>query len=225
MQFQIKNYFDTLNVEWNITVAGQTLKSASPTSLNQGETTSIIQEINFTTRGVKPLKITIYSGNLTDTYSESIRLYSLDITDFLNIAKNGTTRIFNFILKNDWINLTAYWNVSSPAIENTVNLTSNESLIVVIEENYGQGKKNIEVKLFNQSFLEDKITEILTIKHIGINEFETLFQNSSNAITSAVVVNNINPLNLSWKLNNTEQLMVSTQNLELNTSEKDFLII
>ena len=141
-------------------------------------------------------------------------MYSLDITDFLNIAKNGTTRIFNFILKNDWINLTAYWNVSSPAIENTVNLTSNESLIVVIEENYGQGKKNIEVKLFNQSFLEDKITEIFTIKHIGINEFETLFQNSSNAITSAVVVNNINPLNLSWQLNNTEQLITSTQNLD-----------
>ena len=78
VQFQIKNYFDTLNVEWNITAAGQTLRSSAPITLKQGETTSIKQEINFTNRGVKPLKITVFSGNLTDTYSESIRLYSLE---------------------------------------------------------------------------------------------------------------------------------------------------
>src|SRR3989338_11393280 len=143
---QIKNYFNTLNVEWNITAAGQTIKSSSPIALTQGQTTTIIQEINFTTRGVKPLKITIYSGNFTDTYSENIRLYSLDILDFLNIVKNGTTRIFNFILQNDWVNLTAYWNVSNPVIENTTILDTNESLIVVIEENYGQGKKEVEIK-------------------------------------------------------------------------------
>lgn len=225
IQFQIKNYFDTLNVEWNITAKDQTFRSSAPIALNQGETTSITQEINFTNRGVKPLKITVYSGNLTDTYSESIRLYSLDITDFVNIVKNGTTRIFNFILKNDWINLTAYWNVSNPAIQNTTILNANESLIVVIEENFAQGKKNVEVKLFNQTFLEDKVTETFTIKHIGINEFETLYQNSSNAVTSALVVNNINPLNLSWKLNNTEALITSTQNLELNTSEKGIIVV
>ena len=169
VQFQIKNYFSNLNVEWNITASDKTFKSPSPITLAQGESTSITQEINFTTRGVKPLKITIYSGNLTDTYSESIRLYSLDITDFLNIVKNGTTRIFNFVILNDWINLTAYWNISNPTVQNTVNLTSNESLIVVIEENYGQGKKNVEVKLYNQTFLEDKITE----KLIYVNSHNT----------------------------------------------------
>ena len=104
-------------------------------------------------------------------------MYSLDILNFLNIIKNGTTRIFNFIIQNDWVNLTAYWNVSNPVVENTVNLTSNESLIVVIEENYGQGKKEVEIRLYNRSFLEDKVTEIFTIKHIGINEFETLHKN------------------------------------------------
>jgi len=225
IQFQIKNYFDTLNVEWNITAAGQTIQSSTPIILTQGQTTSITQEINFTTRGVKPLKITIYSGNFTDTYSENIRLYSLDILDFLNIVKNGTTRIFNFILQNTWVNLTAYWNVSNPVIENTTILDSNESLIVVIEENYGQGKKEVEIKLYNQTVLEDSIKEVFTIKEIGINEFETLHQNSSWAITSALVTNNINPLNMSWRLNNTQELILSTQNLELNTSQNAFIIV
>lgn len=225
VQFQIKNYFDTLNVEWNITAAGQTIKSSAPIALAQGQTTSITQEINFTTRGVKPLKITIYSGNFTDTYSENIRLYSLDILDFLNIVKNGTTRIFNFIIQNTWTTLTAYWNVSDPVVENTVNLTSNESLIVVIEENYPQGRKEVEVRLYNQTILEDKVTEIFTIKHIGINQFDTLHENNSWAITAALVTNNINPLNLSWQLNNTQELISSTQNLELNTSGTAFIVV
>ena len=225
IQFQIKNYFNTLNVEWNITAAGQTIKSSAPITLTQGQTTSITQEINFTTRGVKPLKIIVYSGNFSDTYSENIRLYSLDILDFLNIVKNGTTRIFNFILQNTWVNLTAYWNVSNPVIENTTILDSNESLIVVIEENYGQGKKEVEIKLYNQTVLEDSIKEVFTIKEIGINEFETLHQNSSWAITSALVTNNINPLNISWQLNNTQELILSTQNLELNTSDTAFVIV
>ena len=226
VQFQIKNYFNNLNnIEWNITAAGQVVKSAAPLTLSQGETTTITQEINFTTRGVKPLKITIYSGNFTDTYSENIRLYSLDILDFLNIVKNGTTRIFNFIIQNDWVNLTAYWNISNPVIENTTILDTNESLVVVIEENYGQGKKEVEIKLYNQTVLEDSIKEVFTIKEIGISEFETLHQNNSWAITAALVTNNIAPLNLSWQLNNTEGLIFSINNTELATNEKAFIII
>jgi len=39
----------------------------------------------------------------------------------------------------------AFWNVSNPVIENTTVLDTNESLIVVIEENYGQGQKEATV--------------------------------------------------------------------------------
>jgi len=225
VQFQIRNYFDTLNVEWNITAAGQTIQSPAPIALNQGETATIIREINFTTRGVKPVKITVFSGNFSDTYSENVRLYSLDLVDFLNIIKNGTTRIFTFIIQNDWTNLTAYWNISNPVIENTTILDTNESLIVVIEENYGQGQKEVEIRLYNQTTLEDRITEIFTIKEIGINEFEVLHQNSSNAITSALIINNINPLNISWRLNNSQKLISSINNTELATNEQALIIV
>ena len=149
----------------------------------------------------------------------------MDILDFLNIVKNGTTRIFNFIIQNTWTTLTAYWNVSDPVVENTVNLTNNESLIVVIEENYPQGRKEVEVRLYNQTILEDKITEVFTINEIGINSFETLHENNSWAITSALVTNNINKLNLSWRLDNSQYNITSTQNLELNTSEQAFIIV
>ena len=97
-------------------------------SLNQGQSTTISQEINFTNAGLKQIKITIGSGNFTDTYSENIRLYSLGIQQYINFIKNGTTRIFNFIIKNDWTNLSTYWNFTNPALTNAVNLSQNESL-------------------------------------------------------------------------------------------------
>jgi hypothetical protein len=61
-------------------------------------------------------------------------------------------------------------------VENTVNLTQNESLLVIIEEDYSQGKKEVTVELYNQSKLEDSIIEIFTIKQIGINEFQVMHQ-------------------------------------------------
>ena len=67
--------------------------------------------------------------------------------------------------------------------------------------------------------------ESFKIKHIGISRFETLFENNTNAISNALIVNNVNPLNISWKLDNSQQLINSTQNLELNTSEQAFIII
>ncbi len=60
---------------------------------------------------------------------------------------------------------------------------------------------------------------------IGINSLQALYQNSSEAIVNALVVNNINPLNVSRQLNNTQELIQSTQGLYLNTSEQAFVII
>ena len=212
------------NISWNIT-ADNLVYNASITSLNQGQTATISQEINFTNAGTKQIKITIGAGNFTDTYSENIKLYSLGINQFINYIKNGTTRIFNFIIKNDWASITARFNITNPVLENTTTLANNESLIVVIEENYAQGQKDVTVNTFNSTFLEDIELDVFKIKHIGINRFEILFENNSKAVTNALVVNNINPLNLSWKLDNSQQLINSTQNLYLNTSEQAFVVV
>ena len=149
----------------------------------------------------------------------------MGIQDYLDIVKNGTTRIFNFIIQNNWYNLTAKFNISNPVIENTTALNQSEVLIVVIEENYGQGNKQVDIKVFNNTVKEDSLMEIFRIRQIEITEFQTLYQNTSNVVTSSIIKNNINPLNLSWQLNNTEQLITSTQNLELNTSEQGIIVI
>ena len=67
--------------------------------------------------------------------------------------------------------------------------------------------------------------DIFKIKQIGINNFETLFENTSKAITSSLIVNNINPLYFTWAFNNTESLITSSQSLQLNTSEQAIVVI
>jgi YD repeat-containing protein len=224
VKFQIANYFDTLDINWNITVDDKVF-NASGISLNQGQRTSVSQEINFTNAGLKQIKVTIGSGNFTDTYQENTRLYALGVQDFLNIVKNGTTRIFNFLIQNDWYNLTMKWNITDPSLENSTSLDNNESLIVVIEEDYSQGKKQPLVQVFNSSYLEDIELDVFTIKQIGINEFQILHEEDKKAVSSALVINNIAPLNASWILDNSQDVINSTQNLELNTSESAFVVI
>ena len=107
----------------------------------------------------------------------------------------------------------------------TTNLTNNESLIVVIEQDYSQGDKQINVKIFNQSLQEDNLIEVFKIRQISINQFQTLYENDKTSVVSSIIKNNINPLNVSWKLDNNQDLINSTQSLQLNTSEQAIVII
>ena len=225
VKFQITNYYSTLNnINWSIT-SDNLLYNASGISLSQGQSTSISQEINFTNAGNKQITIKIGSGNFTDSYSENVKLYSLGIQQYFNYVKNGTTRIIDFLVKNDWVNLTSNWNISNPSLANAVNLSQNESLIVVIEQDYSQGKKDVSINAYNGTFLEDNRLDSFSIKQVGINSLQTLFENKSAAIVNAFVVNNIQPLDVSWRLNNTQELITSNQNLNLNTSEQAIVVI
>lgn len=225
IKFQIRNYFSTLDVNWNITADGTVYRSSSPITLNQGQSTSINQEINFTNAGTKQIKVSIGSENFTDSYTENFRLYSLGIQKYINFVKNGTTRVFNFIIQNNWINLTAYWNISNPALTNTLNLSQNESLIVVIEEDFSQGNKEVNIKVFNQTLQEDSLIEVFKIRQISIESLQTLHESDRKSVISSTIKNNINPLNISWRLNNTESLISSTQDIELNSYEQVIVVI
>ena len=226
VKFQIKNYFSTLSgISWNITANG--LKyNASGITLTQSQSTTISQEINLTSGGLKYIKITIGQGNFTDSYAEYYKVDWLGISQFFSTLKNATARVYDFLITNyNNVNTLTLWNFTSPTLNHSLNLTNNESLIVVIEEDYSQGNKEATIQVFNQTIGEDNLIEVFRIRQIGINSLQTLHENGSRAVVSSIVVNNIKPLNLSWKLNNSEQLILSTQNLYLNTSEQAIVVI
>ena len=226
VKFNIRNYFSTLDVNWNITANGNVYRSTSPTTLNQGQATTISQEINFTKGGLKQIKTSIGSGNFTDSYTEYYFISWININEFFTTVKNATARVFDFLIKNvNEVNVSPTWNITNPALQSAVNLSNNESLIVVIEEDYPQGKKEVTISIFNGTTEETNLLEVFKIRQISIESLQTLHESDKTAVISSIIKNNIQPLNLSWRLNNTQEVIASTQNLELNTSEQVIVVI
>src|SRR3989338_6762257 len=225
VKFDVVNYFTTLNVNWNITSNDETI-SENTVTLDQGQIYYISQEINYTTGGLKKIQINIGSGNLTDSYTDYQYIKWLDLNQFYSTVKNATARVFDFLVTNKNAETTAaLWNISNPSLNYSLNLSNNESLIVIIEEDYGQGNKQVNVRVFNNSIEEDNLLDVFKIRQLSIESFQTLFENSSSSIVSSIVKNNINPLNVSWRLNNTQDLISSNQNVLLNTSEQMIVVI
>jgi len=52
-----------------------------------------------------------------------------------------------------------------------------------------------------------------------------LHENASRAVVGAFVVNNVQTRNISWQLNNSQSLISSSQNIELNTSQQAIVVI
>ena len=67
--------------------------------------------------------------------------------------------------------------------------------------------------------------DVFKIRQVSIESLQTIFENNSRAVISSFVKNNINPLNISWRLNNTQELITSNQGIYLNTSEQVLMII
>jgi len=226
VKFNVKNYYSNLNnIKWNITANGNRYNDTI-SSISQGLSSSVSQEINFTNGGLKKVQTTIGFGNFTDTYTEYYYIKWIDLNQFYSTLKNATTRIFDFIITNrNSINTTAFFNISQPVLNYTMNLTSNESLIVIVEQDFSQGDKTMNVKVFNRTLQEDNLIEVFKIRQIQISKLETLFESTSRNIVSAQIVDNTQPLNIGWKLNNTETVINSTLNLSLSTSQSALVII
>jgi hypothetical protein len=187
---------------------------------------SVSQEINLTGSGLKEIRLNVGGGNFTDTYTEYYYTEWLTIDEFYQTVKNATARIFDFFVwNNQQLNTSATWNITQPNLQSQVNLTGNESLLVVIEEEYSQGKKETTIKLFNGTLLNDKLIDIFKIRQIEISQFQTLHEGQNVAVVSGIIKNNIRPLNISWMLNNSQNKILSNQSIELNSSEQAIIVI
>ena len=175
---------------------------------------------------MKQITVNIGSLNFTDSYTEYYYVKWIDLNQFFSTIKNATARVFDFLITNrNTINTNVSFNLSSPTLNYTTNLSANSSLIAVIEQDFSQGDKKVNLNAFNQTLPEDNVIEIFRIRHIQANSLQTLFQSDKVAVVSSFVKNNIKPLNISWKLNNTDSIINSTQNIELNTSQQAIVVI
>jgi YD repeat-containing protein len=226
LQFKITNYYYPMTIGWTITSNGQTFNNQ--TTLGTNQSTLVLQNITYSTDGIKNISINISSGAIVDRFNETIYIKALKMEDFNRIKTNGTNWITSIFIKNYWPqNSSINWNISDPNVSNSIvtNLTQNESLLLLIENNYTtQGLKTPKITAFNSSSSDFYIDRFI-VKMVEVLRNLILTENQNSTINEITIRNNIGQRLISWLYNTTQQSINSNQSIQLNTSEEAIILI
>ncbi|TAL46888.1 hypothetical protein EPN87_04140 [archaeon] len=222
--FNITNYWYPSTITWYIATDGQTFTNQA--ILGTNASTTVSQNITYTTDGTKTLAINISSGNLTDFYNYTFTIKSLGIYDYNIYNLDGTSRLLSFFIKNYWTqNQSIQWNISNPSVASNINLTSNEPLIVLVTNNYtDSGRQLPTINAYNGSSSDSYIGNFMT-KALEITRNLALLESQSDTIRIVTAVNNMDQQAISWLFNTGGENITSTTNVNLNASEQVFIII
>jgi len=226
VQFTITNSYLPQNVEWNLTVDGQTFESSAPTLLDWGDTLAVSQDVTFASGGRKPILVVASSEEFITRYEDGYRLRWLTIEQFVNTIKNNTARVLTTLIKNTASeNTTVNWTTVRPGLGSVTNTSANESLFVIIEEAYSQGKKEHTISVYNSSRMDDRLVDVFHVHALEIAGFDTVAEDESRVITSATVRNNADPVNFSWSLQSRWEVLNASQPVGLQPNEEVFVVI
>lgn len=223
IEFFIRNNYYPLTVTWEIRSDGQSFSDLI--SMGTDNVTRVSQVINYTTDGVKTVNVTVSSGSITDDYQDQFTINAFEIARYFR-ALNTTERILSFDIFNRWpSNLSVSWNLSDPALVNSIYLTQDESLMIIIEENYTtQGRKEPEVNAYSGSFL-DKLQDWFDNHIVEVFDFQTLSESISSTISQIMARSNSGSKTVSWKLDTGKENLTSNEAIELNESSGAIVIV
>ncbi|MFA5887354.1 MAG: SpvB/TcaC N-terminal domain-containing protein, partial [Candidatus Nanoarchaeia archaeon] len=166
VNLMVKNYFSTQNVGYTFASDGQIFSGSS--SIGSGNASVISQQINYTTPGTKYIISNISTAYTIDNRTESIVLKGLEISNYLLVNKTLTDKIIGYTIVNNWDNMSVNWTLSNPSLSSgtKINLSFNETLFVLIEENYtSSSTKDVNFTIFNgtisASFIDRFIVNII----------------------------------------------------------------
>ena len=214
LAFDVKNYFYGLSTTVNITTEGTSLSTVS--NLTTDQALMAFVEVNYTTDGSKAVNIQAYSQSVNTSSIQKIDLLGARIENYQRVMENSTRKVFFFDVRNTWVNgSTVRWNITDPTIANTTILAHNETLMVMIENNYTtQGPKTPLISAA-VSTAWDKVWDSFTIKPIELWQLNML----SDSVAELVVKNNLNQSQtFSWKFDSGVENMTSNLAVVQNNS-------
>jgi hypothetical protein len=211
VSYNVKNHFTASSV--NIGMQSEGIEFSKTTSLSLGEGLMIFAEANYSSDGAKTFTINASTAGQFDSHTDSFKKEGVSVENYVRVLKNETTNILLFDVRNNWLDGIVYWNVSDPSLINSTNLRNNETVLVVIENNYTQGSKQTEVNARVSEFVA-QITDIFSVKPLEIESLSTLSE-GQNAVSEIVVKNNLNsPQYFTWTYNSGQQnLSLSLTNI------------
>ncbi|MFC1715686.1 toxin TcdB middle/N-terminal domain-containing protein [Candidatus Poribacteria bacterium] len=223
VKFFIKNHYYPLTVTWQIKSDGQTF--SDPISMGTGNVTAISQIINYTTDGEKIVNITVSSGSIKDTYQDQFTINAFGIERYFRYSFNTTERIISFDLLNNWpSNLSVSWNISNPSLANSTNLDQDESLMIIIEENYTQGRKEPTISA-SSGAMSGTFTDWFDIYIVHLLDLQSLSESVASTITEIIARSNSGSRTVSWNLDTGKENVTASDTTTINESSGVMVII
>jgi len=69
------------------------------------------------------------------------------------------------------------------------------------------------------------LIDVFIIKEIEISDFQTVHESSKTAVSTATITSNIDNAMVDWQLNNSQDLLSSTENVAMNVSDSIIVVI
>ncbi|MEK6808211.1 MAG: hypothetical protein AABY14_00825, partial [Nanoarchaeota archaeon] len=222
LSFDAKNYYHVL--ETNISVTAEN-NFSNKTTLNPDEFIMVITEVNYSSEGRKTANTTILSGNITDFYLDVLRLIKLELGRYEKLELNGTKRVLMFDVTNKWLgNLSVNFNLTEPSVNSSTNLVENETITVIVAENYTAGTKEPEIKAYSGKFLE-ALKDKFKINILKTLDFQVLKESLISTISEIWAKSNSGNNTIAWTLRTGGEIVSSNISISLNESESAMIIV
>jgi len=213
VSYEVRNYFTPM--ETNILMQDETGSYSEKANLNTEESIFVFVEQNFSEDGAKTFSIDLLSTNYSNRYEESFSIKGVSIENYDRYAKTHTSQVISFDVRNNWNPSDVTWSLSDPSISNSSHLNKDESLMVMIEEEYDQGNKEAVVSAQSSSYT-DRLTDYFIVQPLLIESLLTLSEGESS-VSEMVVKNNLdNMQTFNWQFNSGEENLSSDYPLNIS---------
>jgi hypothetical protein len=220
--FQMMNYWEPLSVTWGI--QSDSFTNSSSVLMNNSNIVTVSSIVNYSTDGNKAVNVSATSGSIAAGYLDTFRLKALEINNYDRTEFNSTTRIIAFEAENTWpANLSVRWNISEPNIRNLSYLAQNKSVMVIIEQNYSEGRKEAEVKVSSGNFLTT-FKDRFNILFVQLLNLQILQQSRQSTVAELTAQSHSGNKSMGWAYNSGREAITSSKTFFVNES-KDVMVI
>lgn len=195
VSFSARNYYDEL--ETNISISTNNEVFGDVLNISSNDDVIVIAEVNYSEAGSHEFNVSLEAGGIVKEYVENFKLEGVAIENYLRMENNYTTQVIAFDLVNKWNYGEVRFNVSNPSVSEAFNLSSDESVAVIIEASYEvQGNNILEVKGYQGTYF-DIITDVFEATPLRIENFDAL----SDSVFEIHAMNKLDvSQNFSWAL-------------------------
>lgn len=188
LSFEVGNSFKNVTANVSFVGSGDNL-SWSLVNFSTGEKILVFAEVDYAHDGVNSFVVNVTSGTEEVVFEDGFNEMCADIEEYVRVPLTALTQVLLFEVKNNWYAGNVSWNVSDPALGDTVYLGSNESVLVFVGANYLEGVHTPQIISWTDTYV-DSLSDYFEVRPLDVVSLSVLAEGSS-AVSEAVVANHL----------------------------------